>query len=348
MSEDNKATPSRDQLREEAADWFSLMRGPEAEARRADFNAWMALSPDHRRAYNSVAETFSMTRGLKRPTLQALPENRAPRRIKTRAALILAAMIISLPVGWYIWSKHQDAAQSPPLSTITAADREARFATSVGEIRNVVLIDGSRLTLDTNSIVLASYTTGERGLRLVQGRARFDVAHDARPFVVRADTSVVTAHSTTFDVTMIHDRQVKVHLLKGSVDVQSQTDPVAAANGPKQSPHPITMHLEDGQQLSIEAHQLVMSRLAVQSDESWPDGVEAFNDVALSDLVAAANRYARRPIVIRDRQIGAMRISGTFHLTDTGALAHKVADLLHLSVVEDGQSYRLAYRLERR
>jgi transmembrane sensor len=63
MSEDDKAASSEHRLRQEAADWFALMRGPDAELRRADFNAWMAQSPDHRRAYNSVAETFSLTRG---------------------------------------------------------------------------------------------------------------------------------------------------------------------------------------------------------------------------------------------------------------------------------------------
>jgi transmembrane sensor len=140
---------------------------------------------------------------------------------------------------------------------------------------------------------------------------------------------------------MVQERKVQVHLLKGSADVQSQPEPTGVATGPQQSPQPITMRLESGQQLSIEVNQLIMSRRTVQGDEHWPDGVEAFNDVPLSDLIAAANRYASRPITIRDRQIGALRISGTFHLTDTAALAHKVADLLHLSVVEDGQSYRL-------
>jgi transmembrane sensor len=33
MTDDINATPSRDQLRQEAADWFAIMRGPEAEKR---------------------------------------------------------------------------------------------------------------------------------------------------------------------------------------------------------------------------------------------------------------------------------------------------------------------------
>src|SRR3546814_15638638 len=41
------------------------MRGPDADARREEFEAWLARGALHRTAYNKIAETFSIGKGLK-------------------------------------------------------------------------------------------------------------------------------------------------------------------------------------------------------------------------------------------------------------------------------------------
>src|SRR3546814_14166765 len=75
------------------------------------------------------------------------------------------------------------------------------LASKSGEIRTVALEDGSRVTLDTDTILHIAYSPTERGLKLERGRARFDVSYDAsRPFVVFAGGGSITAHGTVFDV----------------------------------------------------------------------------------------------------------------------------------------------------
>src|SRR3546814_5749054 len=69
------------------------------------------------------------------------------------------------------------------------------LASKIGEIRTVALEDGSRVTLDTDTILHIAYSPTERGLKLERGRARFDVSYDAsRPFVVFAGGGSITAH----------------------------------------------------------------------------------------------------------------------------------------------------------
>ncbi|MDE1917860.1 MAG: FecR domain-containing protein [Sphingomonadales bacterium] len=351
MNEGTDTPPSGDQLRHEAAHWFSLMRGPDADERRDDFNRWLASSAAHRRAYNSISEKFNLGKGLKdRPAVEtlrpqaSLATNRPIPSVASawgkRAVLAGSIATLCLVGGWY--------AIEPKVATLVPGpfqgrreDREARFATSIGEIRNFVLLDGSTLTLDTNSIVLASYTPGERGLRLIQGRARFTVAKDARPFIVRADTTVVTARGTTFDMQFEGNRQIAVHPVNGPVDVQTQSDRDTTGLGHSQALEPLLTRLATGQRLLVDDQQVSMAINSMQNDDQWPEGVEAFNDVALSDLVASLNRYAKKPVTITDARIGAMRISGTYRLLDTGAVIRKVADLLKLVVTEDTAHYRL-------
>src|SRR3546814_15110866 len=83
------------------------------------------------------------------------------------------------------------------------------LASKIGEIRTVALEDGSRVTLDTDTILHIAYSPTERGLKLERGRARFDVSYDAsRPFVVFAGGGSITAHGTVFDVAVVDRHEI--------------------------------------------------------------------------------------------------------------------------------------------
>src|SRR3546814_1431529 len=71
-----------------------------------------------------------------------------------------------------------------------------RYATLAGERRTIELDDGSRLTLDTQTVLVERYSTRERRVDPQQGQAQFEVQGDpARPFVVHASGGPVTARS---------------------------------------------------------------------------------------------------------------------------------------------------------
>jgi transmembrane sensor len=202
MSEATEPTPPRSQLREEAAHWFALMRGPHAQEHQEDFNRWLARGALHRRAYNSVSETFNLGKALKGETIPrsgdlaqvAVQITDKAKRQKSWLGTVFACGGSALLIAGslHFWQRHND----PSRLAASGPDNEARYITQIGEIRNFVLIDGSKLTLDTNTLVLASYTPHERGLRLVNGRARFYARQEARPFIVRADTTLIRAGDT--------------------------------------------------------------------------------------------------------------------------------------------------------
>ena len=56
-----------DALAREAAHWFARMRAPDANASRAEFEAWLAQGPEHRVAYNDAAEIFALGKLLAEP-----------------------------------------------------------------------------------------------------------------------------------------------------------------------------------------------------------------------------------------------------------------------------------------
>src|SRR3546814_2677891 len=94
-------------------------------------------------------------------------------------------------------------------------------SSDLGEQRTIELDDGSRLTLDTQTVLVERYSPRERRVDLQQGQAQFEVQGDpARPFVVHASGGTVTAIGTRFQI-RVADTGTLVTLLKGHVRVAS-------------------------------------------------------------------------------------------------------------------------------
>lgn len=325
---------SRGSLRDEAADWFALMRGPDAEARRAEFEAWLDGHAIHREAYNRIAETFSIGKALKNagpdegvgaPSLAAAKSNSGRRAWATAFLLIVAAAAVM------IWGALRQNQSFEPRPQLAQKDRsQQHLATRIGEIREFRLADGSVATLDTNSLVLVSYVAGSRNLTLARGRARFEVAHDGRPFVVAAEGGSVTAVGTVFDVALGTSGRVDVRLLKGVVDVRAASR-AAAPQG--------ISRLSAGQEISFGGTAApTIAKIGGAADANWPQGLRDFNGVRLADVLTEANPYGALKVSAVDQRVADLRISGTFRVDNSRQLASNIAEVLNLALVtKDGE-----------
>ncbi|WDF74224.1 FecR family protein [Novosphingobium sp. KACC 22771] len=347
MMEHAETPRPHSQLRDEAADWFTLMRGPEADSRRQEFEAWLAQDATHRRAYNRIAETFSLGKFLSegRHTEQAdLPKSeikdlRGMRFAFTGAGLV--SLITLAAMGAFYWKAGFHADQRLLSPQIAAAPHQGiqslKLATALGEIRSFKLADGSTVTLDTGSLLLVSLGSQQRDLELIRGHARFEVAHEARPFVVSAGSGTVTARGTIFDVAVADGSRIEVRLLRGAVDVNMPGATGQSAHAPiRLSPGQHIAFREDGKL------QWTQASNAENSDAQWPDGLRDYENVRLGDLIADANRYATLPLVAASDEVSEIRISGTFRVTDTGHLAQNLAGLLGLTLTSSPRALSLA------
>jgi transmembrane sensor len=321
--------PDAGDLRAQAATWFARMRGPDAD--RPAFEAWLAADPHHREAYSRIAEVFGIGKKL-RPdsTLSAPP--RAPRH-RHKARTVLASTLLAIGIaGVSFVVTHRDAPLPGYVRTasLIGADRsksfERRLRTDVGQIRSVRLPDGSTVTLDTGTVLDIAFNTLGRDLRLVRGRARFDVAHDGRSFVVAAGAGTVTARGTIFDVGLRAGGAVDVRLLRGKIDVAVPVRASGVSAGRVE-------RLTPGQQVAFSDDTLSDARSIAQPiDLRWPAAELDCDHVALSTVISAANRYSTTRIVLADPTLGTLRISGTFRIDDPVALAARLALLFNLEV----------------
>ena len=280
---------SRSRIRREASDWVSRLANDATEEDRAAFAHWREADPRHAEVYDRIAAIWNQAGQLSRPyagTVRTAATSERPRAFGFALAASLAA--------------------------------------AVGEIREIGLPDGSRVTLDSGSRVEAAFAKSERKLTLREGRARFQVAHDGRPFVVRAGSSEVVATGTLFDVSLLGGRTTVV-LLQGSVEVR--------AAGSRQTPEPKVERLKPGQKLILLGSAPAEPRPATRGDTVWPARMLEFNNNRLDEAVAVANRYSKVQLKLGDERIGGLRVSGAFRAGDSAGLARSLAAAFDLRII---------------
>lgn len=324
------------QLRLEATEWFVLMRGPDAEQHRHAFEQWLARGALHRAAYNRVANIYSAG---KQVNWDALPKGRPVRGTLRRTKI--AALTCLTIVGFISWrlvvspgTLPEKSANRPVASSMVPA---AAYRTGPRESRRVGLSDGSFLTLDRDTLVLVEFGAGRRSLRLEHGRARFSVAHEARPFVVAAGSSQVVARGTVFDVSYNASGTTQVQLLQGAIDVSSISRGRALS----------MVRLRPGDKVRYRDDAPPGTVMALHpSDVSWTSAPLEFQRAPLRQVVEIANRASDVRIVIADNALGEALVSGTFRIDDPRQLARSLSMLLGLDVQEKGGTITLAAKMK--
>ena len=318
MADDTRFPFEKGQLRLEATEWFVLLRGPEAEQHRAQFERWLARGALHRAAYNRVAHLYAAG---KQVDWGAVP---GQRRVSAARIALFACLAIAGFVGWRIVVPSAPLAGQGRGGALAISEQEQQYASRLGEVRVIDLPDGSLLTLDTDTLVLAQFGTGARNLRLEHGRARFTVAHERRPFTVHAGSSEIKARGTVFDVSFTQDREVHVQLLKGAVDVRRR--------GPDGRVD--TTSISPGEGVRYRDADAASDRVLPRPDAgtTWPTGVIEWHAASLTEVVETANRYSSTKIILARPELSRIKVSGTFRVDDAERLASSLAQLLALRI----------------
>jgi transmembrane sensor len=308
---------AEERLRRDAARWFGRMRGPNAFRYNSKFKAWLDADPSHRIAYDRLSATWglssllSQSRAAEARLQVAATQTGVPSWLPVAlAALLLAILALAFAV-MLAWR---------PIS------RTDVLATALGQRRTLVLSDGSRLVLDADSAVAPEMSARQRGVRLVRGRARFVVAAGSAPFVVTADSAVVSAHATTFDVDRIAANRVDIALLQGTIDI-------GRSRGFHLLPPARLVRLSGGQDASLRGGRLsLVARPQSPIAPDWTMAPLAFERTPISDALVEVNRYSPRRIRLGSPDLAGLRITGVFDAVPTTELAQALARALGLSL----------------
>ncbi|MEL6363702.1 MAG: FecR domain-containing protein [Pseudomonadota bacterium] len=300
-----------EQVKSEARDWFArLSRVDRPEETVAAFRAWLKASEDNAAAFEALAEAWDdlALLNLEQDLAARAPITRPRRSLRVAFGGVLAgvAALAAVLVAFVVATGPADPIE---------------HQTGVGEIRTVTLADGSSVTLDARSRIIVDFSKGARTVALSRGRAFFEVASDpARPFSVDAGAATATAVGTAFAVR--RGEAVRVAVTEGLVDVAPRSGDV--------------LRLAAGDVVAAEAGGVLGGVAGFNAERllDWRNGRLAFDDAALSEIVADMNRHRRKPIVIVDEPLGALRFTTAFRADETDVFLAALPSLEPVQIIE--------------
>lgn len=336
------------QIDNEAAVWtWRLDSGELGTVERSELEAWLREDIRHRRTLEELGCAWSVLDRLaehvpanansaapapdRRWRLCGDPKPATPRiRRYWQAA---AAAVLLLGLGAVIWSARRPGPQV--------------ISTTVGQQRHVMLADGSRVTLNTDTRLAVKLTPRRRDVYLSRGEAHFDVAHDAsRPFFVHAGDTVIRDIGTQFEVRLDSNRDIDVLVNEGQVEVRG---PAATAGpvdrgGTRGGNAGWVRALSAGEQLFIAGPHTELTSVSPQQiadDLAWRDGALVFEAEPLSQALAQVGRYTQARIVLTGPKVASLRISGRFRTNDVAGFfqALQAALPVRVSQPEPGVVY---------
>lgn len=313
--------PDRAAIAGEARAWLIQLDGgrPSRQA-LAEFREWLDRSPLHQSEFRRAASAWNKLDNLA-GLLDAHDAGALARPVRFHrpSYALVAALVLAVGVGGYVaYGQWQGGFGYKAFA--------AEYVTAVGEVKSVVLPDGSRVRINTASRVDVSFNRGARLIHLDTGEAWFKVAHDdKKPFIVYAGKYAVKDLGTAFSI-RVKDDGIDLTVTKGRVEVASLKrrlpartwlDPDSIKNAPSRVPFSAGQHVVFNQGIEL-AQRVKPAQL--EKMLSWRDGMLIFDNDPLEKVVSEINRYSPARIVISDSEIRNLRFGGYFRTNDVPAI----------------------------
>jgi transmembrane sensor len=300
---------------------------------QAALDAWLASDVRHAAAFANarltwanleilVAEPGSLRDDLP-PSRPRYFAPTLPGFVHFAAVTACAAIMIGTGTLWY----------GNPLAIM-----QADYRTAPGELRMVVLEDGSRVHLGPNSAIATRFDDRERRIELFSGVAAFAAVPERqagnRPFVVEAANGEARALGTRFVVDRM-PASVKVTVSEHRVRVSTE----ANASGASAS-----AVIVPGQQVRYDAFGVGMpAQINIRLVTGWQRGRLIIDAAPLGDAVAQFNRYRRGRIMLAGEALATRKVSGVFDTRDIDGAVATIATELHLRSVKVGPLLTILY-----
>jgi len=217
------------------------------------------------------------------------------------------------------------------------------YATHVGEQRDIVLSDGSRITLNTNTALNVSYSRTRRYIELERGEALFSVQHNAkRPFDVAAGGTVTRALGTEFNVDL-RASQVTVSVLEGAVQVAASNQVArqvesnsGAADDLRSGLTTIAAAVAKGEAVEIrpQERRVISEKADLKRIDAWRNRRLEFSDMPLPAAIEEFNRYSSTRVVIGTAELQSVHVSGVFRIGDTDGFVFSLKEALGMKTLD--------------
>lgn len=331
------------EIDDQALAWLvKLNAGNVSDAQEAEFFSWLQVSDLHQKAYlraeslweqaDVVAKIGHSHQYVQHPEdkndeqknvlkfapgpAQTMQQNNPPGK---------KDMSVNGPAGWAMAACTLLAVGIGGFYTFYPSQKNYHLVSQVGEQQQILLEDGSRVLLSSNSQLDVQLTARHRIATLSQGEVYFDVSRNLqKPFEVITKAGMVRVLGTHFSVRQQADGDAIVTVAEGRVALGKLPQE-------NQSFAPLK-ELHNNQQLSLKqaAMGATPQSINAQIALAWKEKQLVFQKQKLNFIVAELNRYFALNITVPNTDLGEKEITAVIQLSDVKTTLNTLCQALKL------------------
>ncbi|HEY3301005.1 MAG TPA: FecR domain-containing protein [Methylophilaceae bacterium] len=299
MKQNNHQVKNIDAATKQAADWFALLSsGSATDQDKQAWHTWRTSDTKNDQTWQLLEKVTSQFKQF--PENQEI--NNSLQRLYDRPDSGNKRVFLKqLSMLFVVGSASYFAYREQPWQTLLAD-----HATATGERKDVALADGTKLWMNTNTVVDVQFTDKQRIITLIKGEILVETGHEHqanyRPFVVKTQHGSATALGTKFSVRDFK-RYSHVSVFEGTVKV--------IPNDNMNS----TLTIKAGESANFSASEITEHAISDVSTVAWIHGFVIADNTALGDFITELSRY-RSGFLRCDPAISQLKISGSYSIDD--------------------------------
>ena len=327
-----------DLVNKQAAIWITKLDRGLTQAELSDLQNWLKHK-HHEQTFLMLASTWDKLDSLSQlSTLFHPPVQANHHRFARKAYAIAASIAACFLFLWFINGIAPLTSNQTTLVQQTASSFQATYQTAVGQHSTIDLTDGSKLTINTNSLVTVDFSAYERLITLVKGEIFIDVAHDtSRPLSVVVDDTVFQAVGTAFNVKKSFDDSIELLVTNGKVLIAELDAIKPSSTDTRGIKRAMDLHIASAQAATpgdkvlikfSEANKQQKQNISgedIKVSLGWLDKKLIFKGQTLLDAMEEVSRYTDSEFIIPEENLRKLKIAGVFKTDDIDMLLDTLA-----------------------
>ncbi len=311
------------------------------ENEQEDLLRWANESAENRSLWEDAQQLWKLSEQYEAPQHEAnvtmgwekvesrldLPAEEAPRPVRRipiyrHLGRIAAVLLVAALAAWWLWNPQPD----PRITPMTLVQ------TKTGEVRELLLPDGSQIWLNENSELRYDQEFTERQVNLV-GEAYFDIARmEEKPFEIISGEAKTVVLGTAFNVRAYPtEDKVEVTVVRGKVALVEAEKPQEAI---------VLDAGKTGNYDKVEKNVTRVEAPKVNAD-SWKTKMLVYKDTPLSEVIESLERYFDVKIEAANPKLLNCRLEGSYHQPQLDDMLQIITATINSELNQQGNRYLL-------
>lgn len=331
-----------DERLDQASEWLAKLDRNLSSDEKEALKAWLGDSYKNVEVLLEVAQLWDKMSELSRLSDLFPQASKQQQKLPVWLGAIAASILLAVALSFFQETFNFSLFNQANKSAVVA--KQLNFQTAIGESKDIILPDQSKITLNTNSFVHIKYTPSARVINLLRGEIHIDVAHDtSRPLSVVTGNKIIQAVGTAFNVE-VNNKQIELIVTDGKVLVAQQYTtavPNLSNNGTSRVAKDVSLHstaVSKGEKLNLDFKGEITKKVEkidaidVAANLSWRQGSIIFRGESLSDAMTEISRYTNINFELADdERLKQVHVAGMFKTGDVKGLLEVLNNNFNIS-----------------